>query len=141
MTNPETSTHPTTTPAAPSSPMPRLTLIVGGLLLLVGIIGYVATSFSSMTALIPSVVGVLLLSSGGIARKNRKLGVHIALVVALLGALGMIMPLMSLPELFAGESENPGAVISALVTVIVLVVYIILGVRSFMAARRWRNAR
>lgn len=141
MTNPETSTHPTTTPAAPSSPMPRLTLFVGGLLLLVGIVGYVATSFSSMTALIPSVVGVLLLSSGGIALKNRKLGVHIALVVALLGALGMIMPLMSLPELFAGESENPGAVISALVTVIVLVVYIILGVRSFMAARRWRNAR
>lgn len=141
MTNPETSTHPTTTPAAPSSPMPRLTLIVGGLLLVVGIIGYVATSFASMTALIPSVVGVLLLVSGGIAWKNRKLGVHIALVVALLGALGMIMPLMSLPELFAGESENPGAVISALVTVIVLVVYIILGVRSFIAARRWRNAR
>lgn len=147
MTNPVAPTdspnseNPTTAPAVPASPMPRLTLIVGGLLLLVGIIGYVATEFASMTALIPSVVGVLLLISGGIALKNRKLGVHIALVVALLGALGMIMPLMSLPELFAGESDNPGAVISALVTVIVLVIYIVLGVRSFIAARRFRNAR
>ena len=148
MTNPATPTNSntpasaaTTTPAAPASPMPRLTLIVGGLLLIVGIVGYVATSFASLTALIPSVVGVLLLISGGIAMKNRKLGVHIALVVALLGALGMIMPLMSLPELFAGESDNPGAVVSALVTVIVLVVYIVLGVRSFIAARRWKNAR
>ncbi len=128
-----------TTPAAPASPMPRLTLIAGGLLLAVGIIGYVATSFASMTALIPSVVGVLLLISGAIAKKNTKLGVHIALVIALLGALGMIMPLMNLGALFAGESENPGAVISALITVIVLVVYIVLGVRSFIAARRWRT--
>ncbi|MGJ9406280.1 hypothetical protein ACHABQ_08160 [Nesterenkonia aurantiaca] len=144
MTNPATprnSTRSTTTaPAAPASPMPRLTLIVGGLLVVIGIAGYVATGFASVTALIPSVVGVLLLISGGIALKNRKLGVHIALVVALLGAFGMIMPLMSLPELFAGESENPGAVISSLVTVIVLVVYIVLGVRSFIAARRWKNA-
>lgn len=146
MTNPAASgtPSPASSPVAtdaPPSPMPRLTLVVGGLLLIVGIIGYVATSFASMTALIPSVVGVLLLISGAIAVKNRKLGVHIALVVALLGAVGMIMPLMSLPELFAGESENPGAVISALVTVIVLVVYIVLGVRSFIAARRWKNAR
>lgn len=131
----------TPTPAEPASPMPRLTLIVGGVLLVVGIIGYIATAFASMTALIPSVVGVLLLISGGIAMKNRKLGVHIALVVALLGALGMIMPLMSLPDLFAGESDNPGAVISAAVTVVVLVVYIVLGVRSFIAARRWKDAR
>lgn len=130
-----------TTPAAPASPMPRLTLIVGGLLLAIGIIGYVATSFASMTALIPSVVGVLLLISGAIAKKNTKLGVHIALVIALLGALGMIMPLTNLGALFAGESENPGAVISALITVIVLLVYIVLGVRSFIAARRWKTAR
>ncbi|MCH8560440.1 MULTISPECIES: hypothetical protein [unclassified Nesterenkonia] len=142
MTNPSTPTTSTTTaPAAPASPMPRLTLIVGGLLVVIGIIGYVATDFASMTALIPSVVGLLLLISGGIAMKNRKLGVHIALAVALLGAFGMIMPLMSLPELFAGESENPGAVISSLVTVIVLVIYIVLGVRSFIAARRWKDAR
>lgn len=53
----------------------------------------------------------------------------------------MIMPLMSLPDLFAGESDNPGAVISAAVTVVVLVVYIVLGVRSFIAARRWKDAR
>ncbi|GAA1144501.1 hypothetical protein [Nesterenkonia lutea] len=129
-----------TTPAAPASPMPRLTMIIGGLLVAVGIIGYIATSFASMTALIPSVVGVLLLISGAIAKKNVKLGVHIALVIAVLGALGMIMPLMNLGALVAGEADNPGAVISALITVIALVVYIILGVRSFIAARRWKAA-
>lgn len=122
-----------------ASPMPKLTFITGAILVVVGVVGYVATSFASMTALIPSVVGVLLLISGAIALKNLMAGIHIALLFALLGALGMIMPLMNLGDLLAGEAENPGAVISAIVTVIVLVVYLILGVRSFLAARRWKK--
>lgn len=129
----------TTTPAAPASPMPKLTIGVGGVVIAVGLIAYVVTGFASATALIPSAIGALILISGLIALRNTKLGVHIALVVALLGALSMYMPLRELGALFSGDAANPGATIAALVTVIVLVVYIILGVRSFIAAKRWRE--
>lgn len=125
------------------SPMPRLTFLTGGLLVLVGIIGYVASIANDTqhwTAFIPSLIGVLLLISGAVAQKNLMAGIHMALLLALLGALAMFMPLMSLPALFAGEAERPAAVISALVTVIVLVIYLALGVRSFIAARRWKKS-
>ncbi|GGE71362.1 hypothetical protein [Nesterenkonia cremea] len=131
-----------TSTSAPASPMPKLTLGVGGLLIAVGVIGYLVSMINDtqhFTALIPSFLGVLLLISGFIALKNTKLGVHLGLALALLGALAMGMPLSGLGDLFAGEAERPAAVISALVTVIVLVVYIALGVRSFIAARRWKG--
>lgn len=131
-----------TSTSAPASPMPKLTLGVGGLLIAVGVIGYLVSMTNDtqhFTALIPSFLGVLLLISGFIALKNTKLGVHLGLALALLGALAMGMPLSGLGDLFAGEAERPAAVISALVTVIVLVVYIALGVRSFIAARRWKG--
>lgn len=131
-----------TTPAAPASPMPKLTIGVGGVLVAVGILGYLVSMTNDTehwTAFIPSILGVLLLISGFIALRNTKLGVHTGLVIALLGTLSMGMPLSGLGDLFAGEAERPAAVIAALVTVIVLVVYIILGVRSFIAAKRWRE--
>lgn len=124
----------------PPSTMPKLTFATGAVLVVVGLVGYLGTGFASATALIPSIIGVLLLISGWIAQKNLMAGIHIALILALLGALGMFMPLQGLGDLFAGEAERPAAVIAALVSLIVLVVYLILGVRSFLAARRWKRA-
>lgn len=125
-----------------TSAMPKLTFITGAILVVVGLGGYlvsVASDTAHWTALIPSIIGVLLLISGAVAVKNLMAGIHIALLFALLGALGMIMPLMSLGDLFAGEAERPAAVVSALISLIVLVVYLVLGVRSFLAARRWKK--
>lgn len=122
-----------------SSPMPTLTFTTGAILAVVGVGGYFLSEDSHWTALIPSIIGVLLLISGAVALKNLMAGIHIALLLALLGALAMFMPLMSLPDLFAGEAERPGAVISSLITLIVLVIYLVLGVRSFISARRWKK--
>ncbi|TLP94744.1 hypothetical protein FEF26_11350 [Nesterenkonia salmonea] len=123
--------------------MPKLTFITGAILVVVGLGGYLfslTNETDHWTALIPALVGLLLVVSGAIALKNLMAGVHIALVLALIGALGMIMPLMSLGDLFAGEAERPAAVVSALISLIVLVVYLVLGVRSFIQARRWKKA-
>lgn len=126
--------------ATPSpSPMPKLTFITGAILVITGVAGYVLGENPHWTAFIPSIIGALLLLSGAIALKNLMAGIHMALLFALIGALGMLMPLASLPDLFAGEAERPSAVISALVSLIVLVIYLILGVRSFLAARRWKR--
>ncbi|TLP75626.1 hypothetical protein [Nesterenkonia sphaerica] len=123
--------------------MPKLTFITGAILVVVGLAGYlfsIAKGTDHWTALIPSLVGLLLLVSGAIALKNLMVGVHIALVLALIGALGMLMPLANLGALFAGEAERPAAVLTALISLIVLVVYLVLGVRSFIQARRWKKA-
>lgn len=125
-----------------TSPMPKLTFITGAILVIVGVAGYVfslTNNTDHWTALIPAIIGAVLLISGAIALKNLMAGIHIALLFALIGAAGMIMPLMNLGALFAGEAERPAAVIAALISLIVLVIYLILGVRSFVAARRWKR--
>ncbi|WP_010523586.1 hypothetical protein [Nesterenkonia sp. F] len=119
--------------------MPRLTIGLGGILVLLGIVAYIATAFASATALIPSALGVILVISGIIGVKRPKIGIHIALVVALVGALGTLMQVSSLPALFAGEAERPGAVITGTIAFVLLVVYLVLGVRSFIRARRWEG--
>lgn len=41
--------------------MPRLTIGLGAVLIVIGAISYIATSFASWTALIPAILGVLIL--------------------------------------------------------------------------------
>lgn len=117
----------------------RLTLITGGLLVLTGIVAYVATGFASWTALIPTIVGALLLIAGLIARQGdsaRKHATHAALLVALLGAAGSVMNVVRLPELFSGDATNPGAIIASTIMLVLLVIFLVAGIRSFIAVRR-----
>ena len=119
-----------------SRPMPRLTFITGGVLVAVGVIAYIVTEFSSWTALIPAIVGAVLLLSGAVALKSLMVGIHIALLVALLGAIAQLHPIFGN---LMGDGDNTAAGVTALITFLVLVVYLILGVRSFLAARRWKK--
>jgi len=121
--------------------MLRLTFGIGGILTVLGVVAYVATAYVSPTALIPSVVGILLLVCGVIASRSegaRKHAIHAALVVALLGALGSLMQVVKIGEVFAGTAERPAAVLVSTVMFLLLVLYIVLGVRSFVAARKAR---
>jgi hypothetical protein len=119
--------------------MPRNTLIVGGILVVLGVVSYVATAFASWTALIPSILGVVLVICGLVALRKPMLGVHAALVVALLGLAGTLMNVLKLGEVFAGTAERPLAVVVSAITFVLLLIYIALGVRSFIAARRWKS--
>lgn len=114
--------------------MTSVTQIVGAVLIVLGVVAYVATGFASWTALLPSVLGVVLLILGLVARRAsaHQHAIHAALVVALLGGLG------SAPQL-SGLADAEGAAITSLLTVLVCVVYIVLGVRSFVAARKARE--
>jgi hypothetical protein len=120
--------------------MTRLTIVIGAVLVVLGVVAYVATAAASVTALIPSLVGLLLLACAAVARKPEwhKHGIHAALVVALLGALGTLMNVARIGEVFAGTAERPAAVIVSTLMFVILVVYIVAGVRSFVAARRAR---
>ncbi|GAA1550461.1 MULTISPECIES: hypothetical protein [Brevibacterium] len=120
--------------------MPRTTIGLGIVLIAVGVIAYVATAFASWTALIPAILGAVILICGLIGLKNQKLGIHIALVVAILGIFGTAMNVMQVGALIAGEAERPAAVITSIITFVLLIVYVVMGVRSFIAARRWKNS-
>lgn len=121
--------------------MTRTTLGVGVLLVLLGVGTYVGTGFDSWTALIPALAGLLLLACWGLARTPGRhgLGLHLAMVVALLGALGTLMNVVQLPDAISGDAERPAAVWESVVMFVVLVAYLVLGVRSFVAARRDRE--
>ncbi|WP_022870251.1 hypothetical protein [Yaniella halotolerans] len=116
--------------------MPRTTIGTGAVLIVMGIIAYIATAFASWTALIPAILGLIMLICGLIALKNAKVGLIIALVVAVLGILGTSMNVMQLGELFAGDAERPAAVITSTLTFILLIIYVIVGIRSMVTARR-----
>jgi membrane-bound ClpP family serine protease len=116
--------------------MAKTTIGLSIILILLGVISWLVTATASWTALIPAILGVVLLICGIIGLKRPKIGIHIALVIALLGVIGTFMNVLKLGDLFAGTAERPAAVIVSTVTFILLIAYIVAGVRSFIAARR-----
>ncbi|MFT4218643.1 MAG: hypothetical protein QM619_15860 [Micropruina sp.] len=120
----------------------KLTMAIGGLLALTGVVTYLATGAASLTALIPSAVGVLLLIAGWLARNPRlhRHAIHGALAVALLGVLGSLMNVVKIGQVFNGTAERPAAILESVVMFVALVIYLAVGVRSFIKARRARTA-
>lgn len=129
--------------------MPKLTLLFGALLIALGVGGYAAASAgvlgakASVTAMIPAFVGVVLAGLGGLALQNsiRKHAMHAAAAVGLLGCLaGAGRGLPGLPALVQGTSDKPLAVILTLSMAVLCGVFVGLCVKSFIDARRRRQA-
>jgi uncharacterized membrane protein len=123
--------------------MTRLTAVIGGILIVLGVVGYVATAAASLTALIPTLVGILLLACAAIAIRRpaaHRHAMHAALAIALIAALGSLRNVVRLPDLLAGTAANPAAVLLTTVMFLLLAGYLIAGIRSFVAARRRRIA-
>lgn len=111
--------------------MTKTAHLCGLILIALGAGGYVATDMASPTALIPSFIGILIVISAIIAKKKVKLGMHMAVVFALIGALGGFMPLKRV-----GFDLTSGSAPYAVGMILTCLVFIILAVRSFIAARR-----
>lgn len=122
--------------------MPATTRAVGIILIIVGVVAFVAAGADSPTALIPAALGLVLLALGYVGNREnaRRHAMHAAMLVALLGIAGTAMNLGDMPQLFNGEAERPLAIIASLVTAVVLLVYLVLGIRSFIAARQSSTA-
>jgi hypothetical protein len=118
--------------------MPATTRLVGFVLIVIGLVGYVATGRASVTALIPAFFGAILLILALVARGEsaRKHAMHAAVALALVGFLAVVPRL--LPALTAGDPMRP-AVLSQLAMALTLAIYIGLGVKSFIDARRARR--
>lgn len=118
--------------------MRTICFLCAAALIILGAIGYfgweaIGAEKQSWTAGIPAVVGILMAIGGVIAKTNNKQGMHIAVTVAALGVLAGLGRLI--PGAIKGTLSGPAPVLIGLMALICLV-FVILAVRSFIAARK-----
>ena len=123
--------------------MAKVTLVFAALLLILGILGFIATGSTHYTALIPALLGLLLGIFGVLALSpdagRRKLFMHINVTLALLGFLGTAMGLIEWFRMMGGAAvKNVQATESKASMAMLCLIYVILCVRSFIAARKAR---
>ena len=123
--------------------MAKITVLFGVLLILLGVASYLLTGHKFPTSLIPVAFGILLVIFGGMAEtpetRRRMLFMHIAVTVGLLGFLATAPALVSAFQLFKGKLfPYPAAIEEKAAMSVLLLIYVVLCVRSFIAARRSR---
>jgi fucose 4-O-acetylase-like acetyltransferase len=123
--------------------MAKLTILFGVLLIVLGGVSFVLTGQKFPTSLIPVAFGILLVIFGGLAHtpdsRRRMLFMHIAVTVGLLGFLATAPALFSAFQLFKGKLfPYPAAIEEKAAMSGLMLIYVLLCVRSFIAARRTR---
>lgn len=118
--------------------MKNLTIISSFLLIVLGLAGYFAwetigASTQSPTALIPTIIGVMMLLGGIIAIKRHALGAHISVLFAALGALAGLGRLI--PQIMKGGFSVAGSNLLIIIMTVICLFFTIMAIRSFKAAR------
>ena len=126
--------------------MAKVTYVFGVLLILVGLVGYFGTGSVHPTALIPVWFGLALVVGGFLAispsESRRKLFMHINVTIGLVGLIGAIASALH----GYGHARSVGidpdykALAAQLSMAVLLLIYVNLCVRSFIQARRSRQA-
>jgi uncharacterized membrane protein len=122
--------------------MAKVTLVFAALLVALGLVGYLGTGSAHPTALIPTWIGLALGVFGWLAispnEGRRKLFMHVNVTIGLLGFLGGAAETVRgyVHATSAGLEPDPIALASKATLAGLMLVYVILCVRSFIAARR-----
>ncbi len=109
-------------------------------MILVGIIGYAYGLYgggASLTALIPAAFGVILMVLGHAAQMAEGMRKHLMHVAVIVGLAGFIIPAVRLVGKLS-EMTLSAAVLSQLAMALLSLLFVVLCVRSFIAARRER---
>ncbi len=123
--------------------MAKVTVLFGVLLIILGVVSFIGTGSKFPTSLIPVAFGILLTTFGGMAEtpvsKRRMLFMHIAVTVGLLGFLATATSLVQVVQLFKGKLfPYPAAIEEKAAMSLLMLIYVLLCVRSFITARRSR---
>ena len=101
------------------------------ILISMGLWGYFESESKAITALIPVIIGIiLLLVNKGVKNENKALA-HVAVLLTFLILIGLIKPLMG-----AVERENTYAMIRVLLMIISSLWAMISFIKSFISARK-----
>lgn len=118
--------------------MPKLTMIVGSLLILEGVSFYLGTGMTSVTSLIPSFFGIPLLFLGYMAKiqpENNHKWMHAAVSVGLLTFLGGGMAIKGVIDF-----DFSASTLAQLIMLIVGGVFTYSCIQSFIYTRKMREA-
>ena len=116
--------------------MPTLAILFGIILDALGFYAFFGTGGTHLTALIPSLIGTLMLVCGvlALARPDaRKHFMHVAATLGLIGTLGGLG--RGLPKLLSTGEWSP-AVTASILMGFVSLLFVALCVRSFILARK-----
>ena len=101
------------------------------ILISMGLWGYFESESKAITALIPVIIGIiLLLVNKGVKNESKALA-HVAVLLTFLILLGLIKPLMG-----AFERENAYAIVRVLLMIISSLWAMISFIKSFISARK-----
>ncbi len=118
--------------------MPATAIWFGRILVLIGVAGYAWGLYggnASLTAMIPAAFGVVLMLLGHLAVVKENLRKHLMHAAVIVALLGFIMPSGRLISKLSDLTLS-AAVISQIAMSLVCLLFVILAVRSFIAARK-----
>lgn len=122
--------------------MAKVTLVFSALLVALGLAGYLGTGSQHPTALIPLWIGLLLGIFGILAispsESRRKVFMHMNVTIGTLGLVATIVEIIR--TLLSSKPVDQAAMASKISLGVLLLAYVAVCVRSFIAARRGRAA-
>jgi O-antigen/teichoic acid export membrane protein len=118
--------------------MPKITIIYAIALILLGLISYLASGMVSITALIPTFFGIVMLLVGVVALSEitRRHAMHVASLLGLVGFIATVSGIFAVISMLSGEAiARPGAAVSKAIMAIFSLIYFALCLWSFVSAR------
>lgn len=122
--------------------MPKFSIVLGIIFIIMGLYGYFGISSESITALIPTFFGIPMLIFGwlGLNEKYLKHAMHGAAVLTLLGFAGTVGGLIKFFKMLGGEEmQRPAAVTVQAIMALLCLLFLVFAVKSFIDARRNRE--
>jgi len=120
----------------------KTSITFGIILIILGLYSYFGISSESITALIPTFLGIPVLILGFLAlnEKYLKHAMHGAAVLMLLGFGGTVGGLIKFFRILGGEVfERPAAITIQAIMALICLIFLILAIKSFIDARRKRS--
>jgi hypothetical protein len=119
--------------------MVRATIWYGAALVVVGVVAYILSAAASVTALIPAILGAVVVGLGVLARGSTAAtpwAVVAAVVVAVLAIFGSTRGVSGFFTLLGGgDVERPIAAVAQTLTLVLSVAYLVVVARLRAAAR------
>lgn len=123
--------------------MPKLSINIGIILIILGMVFYIISGGASITALIPAFFGVAFGGLGMLAKRSesmRKHAMHAALLLALLGLGGSFGGLIAIIGAIGGTMpDRPQAAISQAIMAVLCIIFLVTGIKSFIDARKAKD--
>lgn len=119
--------------------MPKISVLFGTLLSVLGLYGYFGMGRASVTALIPLFIGVPIIILGVLAFDEKKVKhtMHIASVLVLLGLIGSVYRFLE--KLINGNMDSSSIVL--IIMIVICIIFLMLAINSFIEARKAREKK